>query len=64
MDFNGGKLGDILELIRGYKSHRLTLIDGHKANDGSVELLIMEIINRDLNYTYCSDGTILEITRK
>ena len=44
MDFNGSKLGDIEEVMRGYKSHRITLINDHKAHDKDIEMFIMQII--------------------
>ena len=63
MDINSDKLGDIFELIKAYKSHRITLINDHKANDVDIECLIKGILDKNINYTCCSDGTILEITR-
>ena len=64
MDFNGSKLGDIEEVIRGYKSHKITLINDHKAHDKDIEMFIMQIILHDINYTYTSDGTILYLDTK
>ena len=63
MDINKDKLGDILEVINGFKQHRITLINDHKAYNEDIECLIKDIIDKNINYTYCSDGTILEITR-
>ena len=63
MDINNDKLRDIFELIKAYKSHRITLINDHKANDVDIECLIKGILDKNINYTCCSDGTILEITR-
>lgn len=65
MDINKDKLGDILEVINGFKQHRITLINDHKASTEDILCFINDIINRDLEYTYTSDGTILylDITR-
>lgn len=63
MDINSDKLRDIFELIKAYKSHRITLINDHKAYNEDIECLIKDIIDKNINYTYISDGTILEITR-
>ena len=63
MNINNDKLRDIFELIKAYKSHRITLINDHKANDVDIECLIQGILDKNINYTCCSDGTILEITR-
>ena len=59
MDINKDKLGDILEVINGFKQHRITLINDHKASTEDILCFINDIINRDLEYTYTSDGTIL-----
>ena len=63
MNINSDKLRDIFELIKAYKTHKITLINDHKANDVDIECLIQGIIDKNINYTYISDGTILEITR-
>lgn len=59
MDFNKDKLGDILEVINGFRSHKITLINDHKARTEDIECFIKAIIDKDINYTYTSDGTIL-----
>lgn len=62
MDFNGSKLGDIKEIIIGYQKHRITLINGHKANDKDIECFIIHIIKNDnYKYYYISDGIVLEL---
>ena len=64
MDFNKDKLGDILEVINGFKSHKITLINDHKARTKDIECFIKAIIDKDINYTYTSDGTILYLDTK
>ena len=64
MDFNKDKLGDILEVINGFKSHKITLINDHKARTEDIECFIKAIIDKDINYTYTSDGTILYLDTK
>lgn len=64
MDFNKDKLGDILEVINGFKKHKITLINDHKARTEDIEYFIKAIIDKDINYTYTSDGTILYLDTK
>ena len=64
MDFNKDKLGDILEVINGLKKHKITLINDHKARIKDIECFIKAIIDKDINYTYTSDGTILYLDTK
>lgn len=64
MDFNKDKLGDILEVINGFKSHKITLINDHNARTKDIECFIKAIIDKDINYTYTSDGTILYLDTK
>ena len=64
MDFNKDKLGDILEVINGYKLHKITLINDHKARSEDIECFIKAIIDKDINYTYTSDGTILYLNTR
>lgn len=59
MDFKKDKIRDILEVIQGFKQHRITLINDHKAYNEDIEYFIKAIIDKDINYTYTSDGTIL-----
>ena len=64
MDFNKDKLGDILEVINGFKRHKITLINDHKASTEDIEYFIKAIIDNDINYIYTSDGTILYLDTK
>lgn len=64
MDINKDKLGDILEVINGFKQHRITLINDHKARTEDIEYFIKAILDKNINYTYTSDGTILYLDTK
>ena len=64
MDFNKDKLGDILEVINGFKKHKITLINDHKASAEDIEYFIKAIIDNDINYIYTADGTILYLDTK
>lgn len=64
MDFNGDKLGDIAEVISGFKSHKITLINEKLARQGDIEEFIKWIIDTDGEYSYFSDGTVLYLTKK
>lgn len=62
MGINKSKLNDIEKIIRGYHSHRITIINGRKASDSDVEKFICQIIvDKDRDYYYTSDGTVLEL---
>lgn len=64
MDFNGDRLGDIAEVISGFKSHKITLINEKLARQKDIEDFIMWLINIDGEYSYFSDGTVLYLTKK
>lgn len=64
MNLNRSKLADVAGILSGYKRHKITLINDHKAYDKDIEMFIIQILLHDINYTYISDGIVLYLDTK